>query len=152
MKIGRFVLTTPAIVLLTLVASATALWLGGLSITGSFLSVGGNPPESVVLDEPILILNTSDHYYSYLYENTDGTVVMSFTGELQLVSGHENCNIDDMDYTLEVLGDSGWANAATGVELTLPSGFTDIQWRVVPHANACPADATSSYSLVGLIG
>lgn len=129
---------------------AVALWLSGISITGQMVGSSGSSPDSVYIVQDASITNDSVHYYEANYFNDNGEVDMVLTGSMDLVSENDNCVLDENDYVLEIMTDGVWTDAATGGTITLSGGDNPIEYRIVPHANRCPA--TGTYSVTGVIG
>jgi hypothetical protein len=131
-------------------AMGFALYLAGISGTGSIVSVGGTQPETAVYENLDLDLNESlEDIVAFYYTNGDGATDFNFTLSENITSIDEQCTYEigkDINWSIQV-NSAGWYPFPHIA--TMNTGSNAIEVKAIGDANSCPINGT--WAITGVL-
>jgi hypothetical protein len=138
-------------ILMLCIGSVAALYMGGMSLTGSISATAGTQPSDVTCNYDFVNIS-SETTYDCVYDNTDGTITMQFICDTSGLSSTDGkCNYEngkDIKFWVGI-DNADYSPCESTPTKTITNGVHDISIKLEPHPNRCPV--TGNYSVTGVI-
>ena len=136
--------TLPIWVLIAIGLTSTvglAIWIGGFSITGSFLATSGSKSAEQTETWDLDIIEAENYSQNFTYVNADGPVAVTYTLTDNIVSSDISCNYEpdvDIRFELEYEGVACQLTAEDNCGYTMVSGDNVMNVTITPSEFRCP--------------